>query len=89
MSWVVEKNLLQKLQTIPIKLVKLSIERGANCKGMSIKAHIIFHPTTVKVPGNSKANESANSTMSATHAASSSSVNRTEVTIRAFFPNET
>lgn len=52
---------------MPIKLVKLSMERGANCKGMSIKAQTIFQPTTFKVPGNRRASESANSTMRATH----------------------
>lgn len=83
-----KKNSLLKQQKIPTILVKLNSLNGKKFNGIKISEHTIFHRFTDKNPGNSKSSESANKTISATHAASSSSVNRMLVAIRAFLPNE-
>lgn len=82
------RNLLEKQQKMPIMLVKLNSLRGKKFSGTMITAQIIFHPVTDRKPGNSKSRESAKRTMRATQAASSSSVKRRLVAMRAFRPYE-
>jgi hypothetical protein len=73
---------------MPITLVKLSSRNGRKFRGTKMMEQKIFQPVTDKNPGNKRSSESANSTISATHAASSSKVNNTLVAIRALRPNE-
>jgi hypothetical protein len=73
---------------MPMKLVKLRSRKGRKFRGINIRAQRSFHCTRVRTPGKSKFNESANRTMSATQAATSSRVNSILVAMRAFWPNE-
>jgi hypothetical protein len=69
-------------------LVKLSSRNGRKFRGIRMMEQNTFQPVTERKPGNRRSSDSAKSTISATHAASSSSVNKTLVAIRAFRPNE-
>lgn len=69
-------------------LVKLNNLNGKKFNGTMMTAQMIFHPVTDRKPGNSRSRESAKRTMRATQAASSSSVKRILVAMRAFRPNE-
>lgn len=73
---------------MPIMLVKLNSLNGKKFSGTIITAHMIFHPVTDRKPGNRRSSESAKRTIRATQAASSSSVKRMLVAMRALRPNE-
>jgi hypothetical protein len=69
-------------------LVKLRSRSGRKFRGIKMKAQNVFQPVRDNRVGKRRWRESANRTMRATQAASSSSVNRILVAIRAFRPNE-
>jgi hypothetical protein len=69
-------------------LVKLNRRNGKKLRGIITKEQSIFHSVTDNESGKRRLNESAKSTMRATQAAASSSVNSTLVTRRALRPKE-